>query len=265
MSEVAPPKREPAPWRIWLFRIVAALWGLYFGSNVTAAVWPWIPSAPNPGGALIGRWGVSLTVGPDTLAGLAFLYLVWRPRQAPLFLQWYALAIMVLILTSIPNTAGPPGFGVVLAVFFVPPVVAYPWLRELVVPPWRDGVRWPLVALALLAGPLLLVDARNAFQHVQGADRFVGADWLSSIEHLVELWIAMLLVSSRRPSRSPLAVMVGAELTYLGSAAISFPNELASWGYLWGSLSALAGLAYLADLANERWQRERKSPGVIVS
>ena len=256
-SEAATTKREPASWRIWLFRIVAVLWGLYFASNATAAVWPWIPSAPNPGGALIGRWGLSLTVGPDTLAGLVLFYLAWRPRQAPVFLQWYALAIGVLIVTSIPNTAGPPGFGVVLAVFFVPPVVAYPWLRELLVPPWRDGVRRPLVALALLAGPLLLVDAWNAFQHVHGADRFVGADWLSSVEHLVELAIAMLLISSRRPSQCPLAVMVGAELIYLGSAAISFPNELASWGYLWGSLSALAGIAYLAYLANELRQRER--------
>lgn len=75
MSEVAPPKREPASWRIWLFRILAALWGLYFGSNVAAVIGPWISSAPNGGmDPALGRWETSLTVGPDALAGLVLLY-----------------------------------------------------------------------------------------------------------------------------------------------------------------------------------------------
>ena len=260
MSHEAPRKQEPAAWRIWLFRIVAALWGLMFTRSVTAALWPWISSLPSPGtAAILGRWALSLTVGLDALVGLVLLYLAWRPRQAPLFLQWYVLAMVALILTSLPNTNGPPGAGVVLALFFVIPVIAYPWLRELLVPPWRDGVRRPLLVLALLAGPLLLVDAWNALQHVHGADKLAGSDWLSSVEHLVDLWMAMLLAACRRPSRNPLAVMVGAGLLYLGAAAISFPNVLASWGYLWGSLAALAGLAYLADLSSERWLKQRRS------
>ena len=61
MSEVAPPKREPASWRIWLFRILAALWGLYFGSNVAAVIGPWISSAPNGGmDPALGRWETNL-------------------------------------------------------------------------------------------------------------------------------------------------------------------------------------------------------------
>jgi hypothetical protein len=152
---------------------------------------------------------------------------------------------------------------VVLALFFLVPVFAYPWLRELLVPPWRDGVRWPLLVLALLAGPLLVADAWNAFQHVQGASNVAGSDWLSSVEHLVELWIAMLVAASRRPSRNPLAVMVGAELLYLGAAAIALPHALGTWGYLWGSLSALAGLVYVVDVARERWMPARKSTTVL--
>ena len=264
MSEVAPPKREPASWRIWLFRILAALWGLYFGSNVAAVLGPWISSAPNGGmDPALGRWETSLTVGPDTLAGLVFLYVAWRPRRAALFLQWYVLSMVVLIVTSIPNKLGPPGFAVVLALFFLVPVFAYPWLRELLVPPWRDGVRWPLLVLALLAGPLLVADAWNAFQHVQGASNVAGSEWLSSVGWLMLLWIAMLVAASRRPSRNPLAVMVGADLLYLGAAAIALPHALGTWGYLWGSLSALAGLVYVVDVARERWMPARKSPTVL--
>ena len=264
MSEVAPPKREPASWRIWLFRILAALWGLYFVSSVAAAIGPWFSSAPNGGmDPALGRWETSLTVGLDTVAGLVLLYVAWRPRHAPVFLQWYVLSMVVLIVTSIPNKLGPPGFAVVLALFFLAPVFAYPWLRELLVPPWRDGVRWPLLVLALLAAPLLAADAWNALQHVQGASKVAAADWLSSVEHLVELWIAMLVAASRRPSRNPVAVMVGAELLYLGAAAISLPHALGSWGYLWGSLSALAGLVYLVDVVRERWMPARKSTTVL--
>jgi len=117
---------------------------------------------------------------------------MWPGDRAarPFFLQWYVLSMVVLIVTSIPNKLGPPGSAVVLALFFLVPVFAYPWLRELLVPPWRDGVRWPLLVLALLAGPLLVADAWNAFQHVQGASNVAGSDWLSSVVDVArERWM----------------------------------------------------------------------------
>jgi uncharacterized membrane protein HdeD (DUF308 family) len=128
------------------------------------------------------------------------------------------------------------------------------------VPPWRDGVHWPLFALAVPAGALLLVDSWIALQaQIHRTDELARttAGFATNVEHLLGIFVAMLFVTSPRPGRKPLVVMVAAELLYLGVVAFTVPNAPGSWGAFGGALSLLAGLAYLPVLANEFRQRRR--------
>jgi hypothetical protein len=242
---------EPAQWRIWLFRVVATLVGLLFAINLTAAAQPWIPSAAGPPvtHAILHRWAIPLAAGPDAVVALALLYLAWRPRQGPLFLQHLALSLVVFVIVTTPFE---PALGI--AVIIALPLAAYPWPHQLLVPPWRDGLRWPFLPLALVAGVFLITDAWTAIQnqihHTDELARTSG-EWATNTEHLLNLWLAMLLVASRRPSRNVLAVILGVDLLYLGVVAFTVPNAPGSWGPIGGVLSLLAGLVYLLDLANE--------------
>ena len=250
---------EPASWRVWLFRIVALVVGLLFATNLTAAAQPWFPSAPGPPVTLpnLHRWSIPLAAGIDGISALVLLYFAWRPRQPPLFLQYFALVIVIFIVVTTPFERAL-GIAVIAAL----PLAAYPWPRQLLVPPWRDGVRWPLLALAVFAGALLLADAWLALQaQIHRTDELArtSADYATNVEHLLGLCAAMLLVASRRPGRIPLVVMLGAELLYLGAVAISVPNAPGSWGTIGGALSVLVGIVYLLDLANEFRQRRHRA------
>jgi len=258
VSEAEPRFGHAAAWRVWLFRIVAVLVGLLFAINVTAAAQPLFPSAPGPPTThpILERWSIPLAAGVDAASELVMLYVAWRPRQAPLFLQYFALVVVIFIVVTTPFE---PALGV--AVIAVLPLAAYPWPRELLASPWRDGVRWPLVGLAVVGGSLLLVDAWISLEaQIHRADELARstAAYATNAEHLLGICVAVLLVTSRRPSRSPLAVMLGGVLVYLGVVAITVPNAPGSWGTIGGALSVLAGIAYLLDLANEARQRRRQ-------
>ncbi len=261
MSETEPGFGRTASWRVWLFRIVAVLVGLLFAINVTAAAQPWFPSAPGPPTAhpILERWSIPLAAGVDAASAFVMLYVAWRPRQAPLFLQYFALVIVIFILVTTPFE---PAIGI--AVIAVLPVVAYPWPRQLLVTPWRDGVRWPWFGLAILAGSLLIGDAWIALQaQIHRSDELARttAAYATNVEHLLGICVAMLLVASRRPNRSPLAVMLGVELLYLGVVAITVPDAPGSWGPIGGVLSLLAGIVYLLDTANEfRLRKQQATP-----
>jgi hypothetical protein len=259
MLETEPGFGPTASWRIWLFRIIAVLVGLIFAINLSAAAQPWIPSAPGPPTThpILERWSIPLAAGVDAASALMLLYVAWRPRQAPLFLQYFAMVIVIFILVTTPFE---PALGV--AVISVLPLATYPWPRQLLIPPWRDGVRWPLLALAMLAGTLLLADAWIALQaQIHHTDELARttADYATNVEHLLSICIAMLLVASRRPSRNPFVLMLSAELLYLGAVAITVPNAPGSWGTTGGALSVLAGIVYLLDLANGLRRRRQQA------
>jgi hypothetical protein len=242
-----------------LFRIVAVLVGLAFAINLTAAAQPWFPSAPGPPTThpILEHWSIPFAATVDAASALVLLYIAWRPRQAPLFLQYFALVVVIFILVTTPFE---PALGV--AVIAVLPVAAYPWPRELLVPPWRDGVRWPLLGLAVVGGSLLIVDAWISLDaQIHGTDELARttAAYATNVEHLLGICVAMLLVTSRRPSRSPLALVLGGELLYLGVVAITVPSAPGSWGTIGGALSVLAGIVYLVDLAYELRQHRQQA------
>jgi hypothetical protein len=253
------PIGEPYSWRMWLFRIVAVLVGLFFALNFTAALQPWIPSAPGPPAThpILERWSIPLAAGIDTASALVLLYAAWRPRQAALFLQFFALVIVIFFLANEPFV-NAWGIGVIAAL----PIAAYPWPRQLLVSPWRDGVRRPLFVLALAAGPFLLADAWTELHaQIYRTDELARAttDHASNVEHLLGTWVAMVMATSRRPGRIPLVVMLAAELIYLAAVSFTVPDAPGSWGAIGGALSLFAGLVYVLDLGNELRKRGRRT------
>jgi hypothetical protein len=250
---------EPRSWRIWLFRIVALLVGLFFALNLTAAAQPWIPSAPGPPTThpILERWSIPFAAGIDVASAFVLLYAALRPRQAALFLQFFAMVIVIFFLANEPFV-NAWGIGVIAAL----PIAAYPWPRQLLVFPWRDGVRWPLLVLALVVGPLLLADAWTELHaQIYRTDELARTttDHASNVEHLVGTWVAMLVATSRRPGRTPLVVMLAVEFVYLGAVAITVPGAPASWGLTGGALSLVAGLVYVLDLGNELRKHRRQT------
>lgn len=239
---------SPPRWRLILFRVLAVLAGLFFATNLQSAVAPWGPVADLGGTYFrhpdLHRWSSALAGGPDLMVALLFLAMAWRPRYAPLFLQWFVPAILVLFAANGPFT-GPSIVIVAVPILLV--AAAFPWPRALLVAPWRDGVSWPTLILTVLAALLIVPDAWHALnQQVQGTSELArNHDWASIAEHDVNLLLAGAMTAMMRPGRRLLGTLVGLTFVYLGVAAISIPHNPGSWGVVGGGLAIAAGIGYL--------------------
>jgi len=235
--------------RLIIFRVLAGLAGAFFLFTLPQAISPWgAVTLSNMDGVTdpnLHRWSAALAGGPDLgMAGL-LLYLAWRPLTAPLALQWIALAAIVFLVVNVPFV------GVYIAFIALPIVlvlIAYPQPRELLTPPWADGVRVPLLVLGIAAAALLLTDAgRSLAAQLGGADELAANfDWASNAEHLVNIALAAVLAGMRRPGAQTLGVMAAAVLSFMGVAAISVPADPGSWGLIGGAVAIALGVVLLA-------------------
>jgi hypothetical protein len=245
----AAPTIEPARWWIILFRVLAALVGLFFLTTVQAALAPW-GAVPDLGQVDfhhpdLHRWSDALAGAPDVMMALLLLYCAWRPRQAALILQWMLLAVVVFLALNCPFV-GP--MLVIIAIPFLLTAAIYPWPRALLVPPWQAGITWPTLVLTILTALLVVPDAWHALVwQVQGTSELArNHDWASNAEHDINLVLAGVAAAMCRPGRRALSGLVGATFIYLGVAAISRPHNPGSWGAAGGALALVGGLAYVA-------------------
>jgi hypothetical protein len=235
-------------WRLITFRVLAVLAALFFLTNIQAAVSPWGPVMNlgesdflHPG---LHRWSDGLAGGPDLMVALLFLAMAWRPVYAPLFLQWFVVAMIVFFAANGPF-AGPGIVIVSVPILLV--LIAFPWPRALLMSPWRDGVQWPTLVLTVLAAALIVPDAWHALsQQIQGTSELArNNDLASNAEHDINLLLVGLAASMLRPGRQVLGTLVGLVYAYLGIAAISIPNNPGSWGVVGGGLAIAAGCVYV--------------------
>ena len=235
--------------RLIIFRVLAGLAGAFFLFTLPQAISPWgAVTLSNMDGVAdpnLHRWSAALAGGPDLGMSGLLLYLAWRPLTAPLALQWIALAAIVFLVVNVPFV------GVYIAFIALPIVlvlIAYPQPRELLTPPWADGVRVPLLVIGIVAAALLLTDAgRSLAAQLQGADELAANfDWASNAEHVVNLALASVLAGMRRPGARVLGVMAAAVLTFMGAAAISVPADPGSWGLIGGAAAIALGVVLLA-------------------
>ena len=249
----------PPAWRVTTFRVLAALGGLVFLVPLQQAISPWgAVTLSNTDGVTdvnLHRWSAALAGGPDAALAVLFFYLAWRPMQAPLVLQWTALAAVVFLVANVPF-AGPA-----VAVYAIPVVLVlafYPEPRALLKAPWMDGLRLQVLVPGIVIAVLLLVDASRAMAlQIAGTGELArNYDAASNAEHMITVGLAALLAGMRRPGAQALALMAAAVLAFLGAAAITVPTNPGSWGVL-GGAAAIAASAVLAGASTYEWLRIR--------
>jgi hypothetical protein len=108
--------------------------------------------------------------------------------------------------------------------------------------------------LVLIRAALVAMLVQPETVPTEGSDEFVcpTADelalnygWVSTVEHLMNLWLIALFAAFRQPGSTLLAVLVAACLLYLGVAAIFVPDNPGSWGLLGGAIAISGGAAYM--------------------
>lgn len=245
-------------------RVVATLSGLLFLATLPTAISPWgSVSLNNTVGVHdlnLHRWSAALAGGPDIGGAFILFYVAWRPLRAQAVMQWLALIVVVLLATNVPFVG--PGVAV-LAIPIVLILALYPEPRMLLEAPWSRGASIPLLVIGVPVAIFLLVGGAEALAaQIRGSgDLAANYDWASNAEHLVELSLAVLMASINKPGARVLGLMVGAVVAFLGTAAITVPNNPGSWGTLGGALAIGFGVT-LAALAAYTGTRPSKDQSV---
>jgi hypothetical protein len=242
--------------RLILFRVVAALAGLFFLVAVVLAVpAPWVLLQPEDPNAAQNRWFLTVAGSVDAIAVVVFFALVQRPRRTLLFVEMSAAAVIAAAIIL------PFGllFAAILAVAVVP-LAVYPYWRDARgFSSWWAGVpRAPLV-LAGLAGVAMLVTAAMALpREIGGTDAAAQANWWSDYaEHATILAVAGVLAASRGPGWRILRYACAAVWLYLGFVAtLILPHHTGSWGHVGGVAAILVGLGFVLAAWRGVEQRE---------
>jgi hypothetical protein len=235
----------PSRIRVIIFRVLAALAGLFFLlAVVLAASAPWVLLQPaDELQPALHRWFLAVAGGVDAIAAGALLSLAHRPQRALLAVEM-AMAVVVAGAIILPFQ---PTFVAILAIAVLP-LLAYPYWRDVrLFPSWWRGASRPLLILAVLAGAALLVTAALALpRQMGGTDPAARAGWWSDYaEHATVLAMAGVLAASRGPGWRILRPLCGAVWIYLGLvAAVVLPHELWSWGRIGGVAAVLVGVAF---------------------
>src|SRR3954449_8568215 len=160
-NPVAKPHGAAHRVRVIIFRVVAALAGLFFVvAVVLMASAPWVLLQPDQEVRTeLNRWFLTVAGSVDAITAGVLLALAQQPRRTLLVVELVG-AVIVAGAIILPFQ---PSFAAILAVGVVP-LIAYPYWREVrTFPSWWTGLSWSVLILAVLAGVALLVTAAIAF------------------------------------------------------------------------------------------------------
>ena len=244
-SAVAEPRGTGHRVRVIIFRVVAALAGLFFVVPVVLmASAPWVLLQPDQEvNTELNRWFLTVAGSVDAITAGVLLALAYRPRRTLLVVE-LAGAVIVAGAIILPFQ---PSFAAILAIGVVP-LVAYPYWRDVrAFPSWWVGLSRALLVLAALAGAGLIVTAAVALpRQIGGTDAAArGGWWLDYAEHATVLALAGVLAASRGPGCRILRGLCGAVWIYLGLvAALILPHHPGSWGRIGGAVAFLVGIGF---------------------
>ncbi len=214
--------------RVIIFRVVAALAGLFF---VVAR-----------GADGVGALG-ALAADQQTRTELNRRFLTVAGSVDAMIVE-HAMAAIVAGAIILPFQ---PSFAAILAIGVVP-LIAYPYWRDVrLFPSWWAGVSRPLLILAGLAAAALLVTAVSAFpRQIGGTDEAArGGWWLDYAEHATVLALAGVLAASRGPGCRILRGLCSAVWLYLGLVGVLvLPHHPGSWGRIGGTVAVLVGVGF---------------------
>ena len=244
-----------------------ALASLLFLEGLTEGLLPWVtlgcpgcPDAPVDYHIDLQRWhGAEHGALLGILFAGALIGLLWRARQRPLLLQFYALGHAILLLGYLPvRPASTPDTSIVS--FSIGVVVTTTLLAALFPSPrqlfrFDGGNLSPRLLGAAAASALALapITLRNLQWQLSGfgGEHAAEARWMGAVILAVSLVLAALLTATRRPGWQMLGGLVSLAYLYLGVAALSVPDQPGSWGVAGGLAAITGGLAYAGLLAVE--------------
>jgi hypothetical protein len=231
--------------RVIIFRVVAALAGLFFVvAVVLMASAPWVlPQPDQQTRTELNRWFLTVAGSVDAIAAGVLLALAQRPHRTLLIVEHAGAAIVAgaIILPFQPTFAAILAIGVV-------PLIAYPYWRDVrMFPAWWAGASRALLIVAALAGAALLVTAAVAIpRQIGGTDPPAHGGWWSDYaEHATVLVLAGVLAASLGPGCRILRGLCSAVWLYLGLvAALVLPHHPGSWGRVGGAAALLVGVGF---------------------
>lgn len=240
-------------WRVWLFRIMAALFALFFMAiSAPYMLWPWnIMPVPLDIGDLnpeVMRWHAAAIGSYATiLTAVPLLLLLKRPREKPLLMQFWLIG---QILSSIIWNAmmwSKVDFDFMQPIMIVIMVLVYPAPRELFQLKTEGQVSKRLLGIShvVLVALFPLFWKSLQFQLNPSSPLYETGQYVWAIYNFVLLTIAGILAATKRPGWKTLLSLAGIALLYLGVSAVSVPNHDGSWGLWGGIVVAIAGVAYL--------------------
>jgi hypothetical protein len=163
--------------RVIIFRVVAALAGLFFVvvAVVLMASAPWVLLQPDQQTRTeLNRWFFTVAGSVDAITAGVLLALAQQPRRTLLVVE-LAAAVIVAGAIILPFQ---PSFAAILAIGVVP-LITYPYWRDVrTFPSWWTGVSRSVLILAALAGAGLLITAAIAFpRQIGGTDPAARGGW----------------------------------------------------------------------------------------
>ena len=242
---VAKPPGTPHRVRVIIFRVLAALAGLFFVvAVVLMASAPWVLLQPDQDVRTeLNRWFLTVAGNVDAITAGVLLALAQQPRRTLLVVELVG-AVVVAGAIILPIQ---PSFAAILAIGVVP-LIAYPYWRDVrTFPSWWAGMSRALLIFAALAGAALLVTAAIAFpRQIGGTDPAARGGWWSDYaEHATVLALAGVLAASRGPGWRILRGLCSAVWIYLELvAARVLPHHPGSWGRIGGAAALLAGIGF---------------------
>jgi hypothetical protein len=250
MATTAVSATKRRDWRLIVWRGVAVLGVVLFlfvMPALMALVEPWVLIAPDQPGytAEIHRfheahWAVLNAI----LYGGCLIALLGKPREQPLLVQFFILAVLINVAGFALNQPLDPTAFVIVAIV----IAAYPAPRALLSFSREGWVSIPLLGLSLLAAALLLPEAwRFAQMDLAGlgGEHATEHHWIMTAILEVTLIVGGLLAATKRPGWKALGIIVGLAYVYLGVASISLPYYAGSWNLWGGALATIGGWAYI--------------------
>lgn len=234
--------------RIVIFRILAALLGLFFtvaGLSNARAAWMIVTGTSGDLHPDLNRWFTTVAGTADLIVAGCFLALAWRPKQ-PLLLFYIVVAAVVAAAINLPFA---PAFGILLVIVLVP-VVAYPYWPEVRnARTWWQRPQLVLLGVGGLATAVAVVTAVIAIgRQIGGTDPAAQANWWADYaEHFINPALAILIASTRQPGWRLLAGLAAGVWIYLGLvAAFVLVDDTGSWGRIGGIAATAAGVVTAA-------------------
>lgn len=256
--------KHPRPikrWKTVLFTIFASLFalaGLFLLESFQEGLMPWVitgcPGCASDPGYIVEnyRW---FGAEHGALVGILFsgslIALLWKSWMKPLLLQFYILGHLIFAVTSILiGTENPEAAPFIELIFLIPLVIlafTYPGTNLWKNPFKKANYHLPLLLLTILAFIIMAPTMwHQLYSQLNGDSVYAQFNrWSESVQLFLIIILAGVLASTRKPGWKDLSFLIGLSYLFLGAAAITVPNQEASWGIIGGILSILGGMTFI--------------------